>query len=83
MVSGGQKQRLAIARAVLRNPEILVLDEGTSALDSINERTVLENLKTKSKISFIIMIAHRLETLAYADQIFKITKGEVELIKSE
>jgi ATP-binding cassette subfamily B protein len=59
-----------------------VLDEGTSALDSINERTVLENLKTKSKIPFIIMIAHRLETLAYADQIFKINKGEVELIKS-
>ena len=59
VVSGGQKQRLAIARAVLRNPEILILDEGTSALDSINEKSVLKNLKTQSKIPFIIMIAHR------------------------
>lgn len=58
-VSGGQKQRLAIARAVLRSPEILILDEGTSALDGINEQKVLKNLKTQSGISFIIMIAHR------------------------
>ena len=62
-VSGGQKQRLAIARAVLRNPEILILDEGTSALDSINEQNVLTNLKDRSEIPFIIMIAHRVETL--------------------
>ena len=62
-VSGGQKQRLAIARAVLRNPEILILDEGTSALDSINENNVLANLKDRSGIPFIIMIAHRVETL--------------------
>ena len=59
IVSGGQKQRIAIARAVLRNPEILILDEGTSALDSINEKSVLHNLKTQSKIPFVIMIAHR------------------------
>ncbi len=81
-VSGGQKQRLAIARAVLRNPEILILDEGTSALDSINEQKVLKNLKNRSNIGFIIMIAHRTETLAEVDEIFKIKKGEVEKVKS-
>lgn len=65
-MSGGQKQRLAIARAVLRKPEILILDEGTSALDGINEKDVLTNIKELSDIPFIIMIAHRVETLKQA-----------------
>lgn len=59
-LSGGQKQRIAIARAILRAPEILILDEGTSALDRINERNILKNLKQRSKIGFIIMVAHRI-----------------------
>ena len=66
-VAGGQKQRLAIARAVLRDPEILILDEGTSALDGINEKNVLTNLKQHSRIPFILMIAHRAETIAEAN----------------
>lgn len=58
----------------------MILDEGTSALDSINEKTVLTNLKNKSGIPFIIMIAHRIETLEKANEIFKINKGKVEKI---
>ena len=59
----------------------MILDEGTSALDSINEKSVLTNLKNRSGIPFIIMIAHRVETLSEAEEVYKITKGEAEKLE--
>lgn len=76
-LSGGQKQRLSIARAVLKNPPIMILDEATSALDTESERLVqiaLENMM-KNRTSFVI--AHRLSTIQNADEIIVMQKGEI------
>jgi len=77
MVSGGEKQRLAIARALLRNPRILIFDEATSALDSITEKEVTETLReiSSGKRQIILMIAHRLSTIMHADRIYVLEKG--------
>ena len=61
----------------------MILDEGTSALDGINEKNVLDNLEKYSDIPFIIMIAHRVETLEKAREVYKITKGEAERVDEE
>jgi subfamily B ATP-binding cassette protein MsbA len=77
-LSGGQKQRVGIARAILRNPRILILDEATSALDTRSERSVqraLENLKA-NRTTFVI--AHRLSTVKNADMILVFDKGEIK-----
>lgn len=75
--SGGEKQRLAIARAVLRDPPVLVLDEATSALDTETERAVQEALDALSATRTTIAIAHRLSTVRHADQIVVLHEGRV------
>lgn len=87
--SGGQKQKLCIARALARNVKILIFDEATSALDNTNQKEIMRVIeKLKDKIT-VIIIAHRLSTITYADQIFMLEGGKIiaqgthdELIKN-
>jgi ATP-binding cassette subfamily B protein len=77
-VSGGEKQRLSIARAILRNPNLLIFDEATSALDSITEEEInatIRNISDQNRIT--VIIAHRLSTVMHADKIFVLEQGKI------
>jgi ATP-binding cassette subfamily B protein len=76
-MSGGQRQRLTIARVLLRDPEILVLDEATSELDSATEQRVLQTLHLERGARTLIVVAHRLETVTGADEILVLDRGRL------
>ena len=76
-LSGGQKQRLSIARAVLKNPPIMILDEATSALDTESERLVQDALEKMMRGRTSLVIAHRLSTIQNADTIVVMHQGEI------
>ena len=76
-LSGGEKQRVGIARTLLKNPPILVLDEATSALDTETERDIQESLRRLGTGRSVITIAHRLSTVVDADKIVVLEKGVV------
>ncbi len=75
--SGGQRQRIGIARALYHQPDLLVMDEATSALDSVTERAVIREITRLKDKHTIIMVAHRLSTVADCDMLFLLMGGQI------
>jgi ABC-type multidrug transport system fused ATPase/permease subunit len=76
-LSGGQAQRISLARAIIRKPELLILDEATSSLDSQSEQLIQQSLENITKVTTTLVIAHRLSTIRNADYIYVLSEGHV------
>jgi ABC-type multidrug transport system fused ATPase/permease subunit len=77
-LSGGEKQRIAIARAILRNPPILILDEATSSLDLATEAKLVDDLERAYPDLTMIIIAHRPQALAHCDKVYELIEGQLK-----
>ncbi|MEX2370274.1 MAG: peptidase domain-containing ABC transporter [Bacteroidales bacterium] len=76
-ISGGEKQRILIARAIYNNPDFLFIDEGTSSLDAANEKKIMENMESVFRGKTVVIVAHRLSTVKNADQIIVLENGKI------
>jgi ATP-binding cassette subfamily B protein len=76
-LSGGEKQRIALARALIKNPEFIIMDEATSSLDFITEQSIYDTIFNKLKDVTMLIIAHRLSTVRRCDMIYVMEKGEI------
>jgi ATP-binding cassette subfamily B protein len=76
-LSGGEKQRVLIARAIYKQPEFLFIDEGTSSLDAENEKMIIDNLQDFFRGRTVVVVAHRLSTVRNADQIVVLDRGRI------
>ena len=76
-ISGGQQQRIGIARALYRDPEILILDEATSSLDYITEKKIMDSINFLKRKKTLVVVTHRLSTIDKCDKIFFINKGKI------
>ena len=77
-LSGGQKQRCGIARALLKNPAVLVIDDSLSAVDTETEEAILENLKEFGRDRTVIIVSHRISAVRHADRIMVLRDGKIE-----
>ena len=82
-LSGGQRQRISLARAILKNPKILILDEATSSVDQKTERIILSSLKTNFNHGTIIIISHRTPMLEIADRVFCLNQGSIQEVDKD
>jgi len=79
-ISGGEKQRISIARAIYSDPDIIIFDESTSSLDDVNQSEILKYIEKMSKFKTVIIIAHKKETIQMCDQIIHVNKGNIQNI---
>jgi ABC-type multidrug transport system fused ATPase/permease subunit len=76
LFSGGQSQRIALARTIYKDPEVLIFDEATSSLDSENEKKILESIKLFKGKKTLIIVSHRESTLSFCDKVYKVQNGK-------